>query len=138
MREPLTACWPTQATIWQMLMVEPLEPHSAMMSGLLWRGSCSRHTLPATSRTRLSTPRMLLSSVCSAVQPGSSCSAPSLNCAMRRSHSAYPSCTCRSFSRMRRTSGVTSAMPMLKPRVPSQRALSLASRFMALAATEGA
>ena len=40
MREPLTACWPTQAIIWQMLMVDPLEPHSAMMRGLLCLGSC--------------------------------------------------------------------------------------------------
>ena len=48
---PLTACCPTHATICEILMVEPLEPHSAMMSGELWRGSSCRHTVPAVSRT---------------------------------------------------------------------------------------
>lgn len=37
MREPETACCPTQATICEMLILEPLEPHTAMISGELNR-----------------------------------------------------------------------------------------------------
>ena len=44
--------------------------------------------------------------------------------------------TCSSFSLISRSSGVTSLMPMLKPCVPIKRALSLASLFIARAATE--
>jgi len=48
MRSPPTACCPTHAIICEMLMVEPFEPHDAMMSGLLYsHGSSRMHTLPA-------------------------------------------------------------------------------------------
>ena len=43
-RLPLTDCWPTQATIWAMLMGDPLLPHWLMMSGLLCAGSVLMHT----------------------------------------------------------------------------------------------
>ena len=46
-RLPLTDCWPTQATIWAMLMGEPLLPHWLMIRGLLWRGSVLMHTCAA-------------------------------------------------------------------------------------------
>jgi hypothetical protein len=33
-RQPPTDCWPTQATIWQILIGDPLEPHCDMINGL--------------------------------------------------------------------------------------------------------
>ena len=35
MRAPPTTCWPTHAIICEMLILEPLEPHLAMISGVL-------------------------------------------------------------------------------------------------------
>jgi hypothetical protein len=53
---------------------------------------------------------------------------------MRSSQSSYPRFTTRAFSRTKSAPGVTSLMPTLKPRCPSHRAESLATRFMAPAA----
>ena len=51
-------------------MVEPFEPHSAIVSGALCFGSSRKHTLPAVSRTVLKMPSTSASSVCSASHPG--------------------------------------------------------------------
>ena len=54
---------------------------------------------------------------------------------MRASQSAYPRATTRAFSVCRTCPGVTSSMPTENPRWPSHRAESLATRFIAVAAT---
>jgi len=51
-------------------MVDPFEPHSAMVKGALCFGSSRKHTLPAVSRTVLKIPRTSASRVCSASHPG--------------------------------------------------------------------
>lgn len=50
-RLPPTDCWPTQATIWAMLMGEPLEPHWLMIRGLLCFCSVFMHTCASASVT---------------------------------------------------------------------------------------
>mmetsp|Transcript_3565 Transcript_3565/g.12138 ORF Transcript_3565/g.12138 Transcript_3565/m.12138 type:complete len:207 (+) Transcript_3565:1321-1941(+) len=87
-RCPPTACCPTHATICDMLIVDPFDPHSAMMSGALIRGSSSRHALPAVSRTLDRIPNTSLSSVCSALHPGCSASVPCFHASIRVSQSA--------------------------------------------------
>ena len=87
-RVPPTACCPTHATICEMLMVDPLLPQSAMMSGALWRGSSSRHTFPAVSRTVERIPSTSASRVCSALHPGCSASVPRLKASMRSSQAS--------------------------------------------------
>ena len=47
-RLPPTLCWPTQATIWAMLMGDPLLPHWLMFKGLLCQCRVSIHTYTQT------------------------------------------------------------------------------------------
>ena len=49
-RAPFTFCWPTQAIICDMLILEPLDPQRAITQGALVRGSSDRQAFPASSR----------------------------------------------------------------------------------------
>ena len=49
--EPLTVCCPTAAIIWQILRLEPLEPHTDIIRGELYHGKFFIHIWPAVSRT---------------------------------------------------------------------------------------
>ncbi|KAA6419857.1 MAG: hypothetical protein FRX49_10220 [Trebouxia sp. A1-2] len=69
-------------------------------------------------------------------RPDSSLRRPLLKSLMYSCTLAYPVLTVCCFFSTRRGAGVTSSMPMEKPLLPMKRALSLAKRFMQLAATK--
>lgn len=74
--------------------------------------------------------------LCSESQPDSSLRRPLLKSLMYSCTLAYPVLTVCCFFSTSRGAGVTSSMPMEKPLLPMKRALSLAKRFMQLAATK--
>mmetsp|Transcript_19731 Transcript_19731/g.46221 ORF Transcript_19731/g.46221 Transcript_19731/m.46221 type:complete len:284 (+) Transcript_19731:1899-2750(+) len=130
-RLPETVCWPTHATICEMLMSEPLEPHTAMSSGALSQCSSLLQMLPASPRICERTPLIFASRVCSALQPGDGGSLPSLNCLISSRHARLPSTTSSPLRAVSAADGVTSEMPIEKPWFARKRAVSLASRPIA-------
>mmetsp|Transcript_11831 Transcript_11831/g.47731 ORF Transcript_11831/g.47731 Transcript_11831/m.47731 type:complete len:207 (+) Transcript_11831:152-772(+) len=117
MRLPSTACWPRQAIICDTLSGEPLAPHSAIVRGAFERGSASRmRSLPAFSRTAPSRPVSSASSDCAASQPGLSASRPAWKSSILALALASPSATTRCWSTATAREGVTSPMPIEKPR----------------------
>mmetsp|Transcript_15023 Transcript_15023/g.45367 ORF Transcript_15023/g.45367 Transcript_15023/m.45367 type:complete len:233 (-) Transcript_15023:1679-2377(-) len=118
-----------------MLTGEPLEPHWLMMRGLLWRDRLVMHVSPAAVRMLDKMPCILASRVSSAPMPGESLIVPAACCLIRSSHSAIPVRMRPAFAFCSEGAGVTSSIPMEKPRLPMKRADSLASLFMHMAAT---
>ena len=82
-RRPPTDCWPTQATIWAMLMGEPLLPHWDMIRGALVGGRPAMHRRETPSRPPLRRPVRAVSRDSRASQPGWRGKGPSPARAMR-------------------------------------------------------
>lgn len=69
-RYPLTVCCPTHAIIWHKLILEPFDPHTAIIRAWLSFGNLLLSKSPALSLILLSSELRWLYSVCSALQPG--------------------------------------------------------------------
>jgi hypothetical protein len=133
-RAPPTDCWPTHATICEMLRVDPLDPHVAMTRAGFSRGSSSMHDDPIVSRSRDSVPFMSASRDCSSLHPGCSGRRPARNCAMRSDASSYPRRMTTAFFSVSRADGDTSSRPMENPQLASHRDVILVRRRSARAA----
>src|SRR6056297_749899 len=70
MRLPPTDCWPRMAIIWEMLMSEPLDPHSVMIRGALCQGSFCKASSPHLRRIPPRTEFSSDSKDCNELQPG--------------------------------------------------------------------
>lgn len=135
-RCPLIICCPTQATICATFRFEPfgrcqlrhiptngsipLEPQTAMVRGALCLLNSVMQISAHLSRTLDRTPETLDSSVPSRSKPAASSSLPSFACLISSSEALYPLLTTISFSAASRAPGVTSLIPIEKPRFAGQ------------------
>mmetsp|Transcript_31231 Transcript_31231/g.70651 ORF Transcript_31231/g.70651 Transcript_31231/m.70651 type:complete len:228 (+) Transcript_31231:1240-1923(+) len=137
-RCPPTACWPTHAIICEMFNGLPLEPHSAIIRGVLAHGSAFIASWPADSRSLPRIPFSTSSRDCKRSHPGRNSNVPSSYCLIACSAFWYPVDRISCFIFLSLADGDTSDIPMENPLcIPKYREQSLENRSMNLAASSG-